>query len=155
MISKEDVYALAKSIVESGYFPNEVLVAVREQSKLVVVEGNRRLAACKLLISPEAAPASFQAKFRSLSVKANLSQLKEIPVCIAPSREATHATSFEAVHTKLPISKMGTCDAGQIFTDNLIERGMSIEEIAKTSGQGNLMFAIVCETITYMKWRAA
>ncbi|MGD0410987.1 MAG: hypothetical protein ABSC18_04735, partial [Verrucomicrobiota bacterium] len=33
LVSKEDVYSLAKSIVESGYFPSEVLVAVREQSK--------------------------------------------------------------------------------------------------------------------------
>ena len=86
------------------------------------------------MISPEAAPASFQAKFRSLSVKANLSQLKEIPVCIAPSREATHALVLKR-HTKLPISKWEPVMQAKFYRQ-LIESGMSIEEIAKTSGQG-------------------
>lgn len=134
LVSKEDVYSLAKSIVESGYFPNEVLVAVREQSKTVVVEGNRRLAACKLLISPEAAPSNVQGKFRSLSAKANLPQLKDIPICIAPSREATHALVLKR-HTKLPISKWEPVMQAKFYRQ-LIESGMSIEDIAKTSGQG-------------------
>src|SRR4051812_10281113 len=75
LVLKEDVHAIARSIVDSGYFPNEVLVAVREDSKLVIVEGNCRLAACKLLISPDAAPTNLQSKFRSLSAKANLASL--------------------------------------------------------------------------------
>jgi hypothetical protein len=134
LVSKEDVHFLAKSIVESGYFPNEVLVAVREQSKIVVVEGNRRLAACKLLISPDAAPTNVQGKFRSLAAKANLAELKDIPICIAPSREATHALVLKR-HTKLPISKWEPVMQAKFYRQ-LIESGISIEDIAKTSGQG-------------------
>ena len=133
LVSKEDVYSLAKSIVESGYFPNEVLVAVRENSKIVVVEGNRRLAACKLLISPNAAPSTVQGKFKSLSANANLAQLKEIPICIAPTREATHALVLKR-HTKLPISKWEPVMQAKFYRQ-LIESGLSIAEIAKKSGQ--------------------
>lgn len=134
LVSKEDIYSLAKSIVESGYFPNEVLVVVRENSKLIVVEGNCRLAACKLLVSPEAAPAKSQGKFRSLSAKANLTQLSEIPITIAPSREATYALVLKR-HTKLPISKWEPVMQAKFYRQ-LLETGLSIEEIAKTAGQG-------------------
>src|ERR1700722_15805211 len=104
LVNKEDIYPLAKSIAESGYFQSEVLVAVRESSKLIIIEGNCRLAASKLLISPEIAPANVQGKFRALANKADLSQLKAIPICIAPSREATYPLVLKR-HTKLPISK--------------------------------------------------
>ncbi len=36
---------VAESIVTRGYFPNEPLLAIKEDGRLVVVEGNRRLAA--------------------------------------------------------------------------------------------------------------
>ena len=102
LVTKEDVFGIAKSIVENGYFQNEVLVAVREGGKTIVAEGNCRLAACKLLVSPDAAPAKFQAKFRALAANANLMQLKQIPICIAPSRETTFPILLKR-HTKIPI----------------------------------------------------
>jgi hypothetical protein len=43
------VNELVDSIAASGYWPHEVLFASREGGKLVVIEGNRRLAAVKLL----------------------------------------------------------------------------------------------------------
>jgi hypothetical protein len=133
LVAKEDVHSLARSIAESGYFPNEVLVANRDGHKTVVVEGNRRLAACKLLISPDAAPTIHQARFRGLSAKANLAQLKAIPICIAPSREATHAIVLKR-HTKLPISKWEPPMQAKFYRQ-LLDSGLSIEEIVKSSGQ--------------------
>jgi hypothetical protein len=43
---------VAESIVARGYFPNEPLLAISENDQLVVVEGNRRLAALKALREP-------------------------------------------------------------------------------------------------------
>ena len=40
---------VALSIAENGYFPHEPLFVAREDEGLVVIEGNRRLAAVKLL----------------------------------------------------------------------------------------------------------
>ena len=43
---------VAESIVTRGYYPNEPLLAIREDGHYVVVEGNRRLAALKALREP-------------------------------------------------------------------------------------------------------
>jgi hypothetical protein len=56
LVEHDDVYGLAKEIVEQGYWPLESLIAVKEGSKSIVVEGNRRLAALKVLINPTLAP---------------------------------------------------------------------------------------------------
>jgi len=45
------VNEIVNSIATSGYWPQEVLFAAKEEGKLVVVEGNRRLSAVKLLLS--------------------------------------------------------------------------------------------------------
>lgn len=47
--TKMAVDEVALSIAENGYFQHEPLYAAREGGKLHVVEGNRRLAAVKLL----------------------------------------------------------------------------------------------------------
>lgn len=48
----KEVSELVDSIAYNGYWRQEVLFAVQESKKLIVVEGNRRLAAVKLLRSP-------------------------------------------------------------------------------------------------------
>jgi hypothetical protein len=44
---------LMTSIGENGFFPGEPIIALRGQEKHIVVEGNRRLAAVKLLAAPQ------------------------------------------------------------------------------------------------------
>ena len=38
-----DVQELVQSIVASGFFPHEPLIALKQGSKYIVIEGNRRL----------------------------------------------------------------------------------------------------------------
>jgi hypothetical protein len=56
LVANDGVYELAKDITEVGYLPDSSLIAVYENGKHVVVEGNRRLTALKLLVSPTLAP---------------------------------------------------------------------------------------------------
>lgn len=49
LVNVYDAFEVAKSIASYGFFPSEPLIAVEEEGKLVVVEGNRRLTALKLL----------------------------------------------------------------------------------------------------------
>lgn len=59
MLEDATLIELMGSIGEQGYFPGEPLLAVRNpknDDEYVVVEGNRRLAAVKLLLDPERAP---------------------------------------------------------------------------------------------------
>ncbi|HEX4000241.1 MAG TPA: hypothetical protein VHX65_16940, partial [Pirellulales bacterium] len=49
LVAHEDVYELAKSVVDfGGLYPNESLIAIEENGNKIVVEGNRRLAALNL-----------------------------------------------------------------------------------------------------------
>ena len=44
-----DSLRIARSVAQFGYFPSEPLIVVEEDGVIIVVEGNRRLAALKLL----------------------------------------------------------------------------------------------------------
>ena len=47
-----DVREIVMSIAASGFFPHEPLIVTHEGEKNVVIEGNRRLAAVKVLLNP-------------------------------------------------------------------------------------------------------
>ena len=51
----EDVHELVLSITASGFFRHEPLIVVEEAGKYVVIEGNRRLTAVKVIRDPEVA----------------------------------------------------------------------------------------------------
>ncbi|NOT62225.1 MAG: hypothetical protein HOP19_18595, partial [Acidobacteria bacterium] len=48
-----DVRELVQSISASGFFPHEALIVAIERGQNIVIEGNRRLAAVKTLLSPQ------------------------------------------------------------------------------------------------------
>ncbi len=50
-----DVRELVMSIAASGFFPHEPVIVAREDDKNIVIEGNRRLAAVKILLKPDLA----------------------------------------------------------------------------------------------------
>lgn len=80
---------VAESIATRGFFPNEPLLAVRENSKLIVVEGNRRLAALKVLREPGLLEGSKQRQAERLSRRIAAQNIAKVPVTIAPNRRAT------------------------------------------------------------------
>lgn len=88
LVEHDAVYELARDITTQGFFPTEILLGVRDGDQLVIIEGNRRLAALKLLINPELAPQPHLEKFRRLSEKITATVISKIQVSIAPSREA-------------------------------------------------------------------
>jgi hypothetical protein len=51
-----DVRELVQSISASGFFPHEALIIAEEKGKKIVIEGNRRLAAVKVLLAGSAGP---------------------------------------------------------------------------------------------------
>lgn len=87
LVTHDDVYSLARDITDKGYFPTEVLVGIEDDGNQIVVEGNRRLAALKLLLSPELAPEGTVKRFRSLHGKVLIDNVHKVRVVFAPSRE--------------------------------------------------------------------
>jgi hypothetical protein len=69
MLSDATLIDLMASIAENGFFPGEPIIAMKERRNYIVVEGNRRLGAIKLLIDPSLASISPKA-VQSLSEEA-------------------------------------------------------------------------------------
>jgi len=129
LVKHENVYELAKGITERGFFRVELPIAVEEGGKLVVVEGNRRLAALKLLISPNLAPESERAKFKKLSNKTVISQIKKILVTIAPSRDAA-APVILSKHTRKEVEGWSPVMQARFYADRVAD-GSTVAELSK------------------------
>lgn len=75
MLSDATLIDLMASIAENGFFPGEPIIAIQEEDYLVVIEGNRRLAAIKLLNNPDLAtisPKSVQSLSDEARQKSNI-----------------------------------------------------------------------------------
>jgi len=81
---------IAESITVRGYFPNEPLLAIKEDGRYVVVEGNRRLAALKVLREPGLLEGSLRRQAERVSrYISDRKLIAKVPVIIAPTRRAT------------------------------------------------------------------
>lgn len=81
---------VAASIATRGFFPNEPLLAIRENGRTVVIEGNRRLAALKALREPGLLEGAQARQVERLSRRiTDLQSIATVPVTIAPNRRAT------------------------------------------------------------------
>lgn len=91
-----DVRELVQSISASGYFPHEPLIVAQEGKKLVVIEGNRRLAAVKVLLSHKLAKENGW-EVPTLPAAA-LSNLRELPAILANREESWRYLGFKHVN---------------------------------------------------------
>lgn len=91
-----DVRELMQSISASGYFPHEPIIVTKEAGKFVVIEGNRRLAAVKVLLSSILAKENGW-EIPKLSAEA-LEKLKELPAIISNREESWRYLGFKHVN---------------------------------------------------------
>src|SRR5689334_15117892 len=88
LVAHDDVYELARDIADVGFDPVEALIGCEDGGKTVVLEGNRRLAALKLLQDPTLSPEAYLARFKKLSAASTLDLPARIRVLVAPTRDA-------------------------------------------------------------------
>jgi len=129
LVDHDKVYELAQNITQNGYYPVESLIVVREGGKMIVIEGNRRLAALKLLIAPEAAPEDQIPKFRALSNRIDKATIKKVKVVIAPDREAT-APILMSRHTSRQIESWEPIMQASFYS-NLLRNGVTIDDLSR------------------------
>ena len=129
LVDEFNVLEIAKSIAKNGFFINETPIVVKVGKIFVVVEGNRRITALKLLRNPELAPARKKYSYSRLAEDVDTSQWERIPVYIAPSKEAAspiliarHGTEMTSPWQR--IMKMRFL-AGEVL------KGVSHEEISE------------------------
>ena len=124
---------VADSIARRGYFPNEPLLAVEENGKSVVVEGNRRLAALKALREPGLLQGSIKRQVERLSrVMLDQEGIKRVPVTIAPSRKATDR-QVSARHIGTPVLAWQAENRASFILDKLAE-GYGNDELRDALG---------------------
>ncbi|ETN94408.1 hypothetical protein P278_23500 [Zhouia amylolytica AD3] len=88
LIEKEKVLNLAKDIISMGYFRNESPIVVKENGRFHVLEGNRRVSACKILINPDLIKSSVKRNnIKKLLRGFDLGIIEKLEVIVAPSRE--------------------------------------------------------------------
>jgi hypothetical protein len=132
LVTHDSVYELAKDIATQGFFPTEILLGVRDGDQTVVIEGNRRLAALKLLINPELAPEAHLEKFRRLSEKTTPAVLAKVQVSLAPSRQAATPILLSR-HTAQQIQSWKRPMQARFYRQ-LLERGLTPEDLMQTYG---------------------
>jgi hypothetical protein len=129
LLEHEQVDELVRDIAENGWIPGDSLCAIEEDDTLIVVEGNRRLAALKLLLDPGLAPESWKRKLKPFA-KSRSSVPDTVRVVIAPSREAAAPLVLRR-HTKGAIHGwdllmqarfLRSLAQGGLFTRDLVSR---------------------------------
>ncbi len=86
-----------ESIAQNGFFPDELPVGVQEKGKIVVIEGNRRVAALKALARPELVATKETAIKELLKIAAPFP--RKLEVVLAPDRSSVRRL-LAAKHTQ-------------------------------------------------------
>lgn len=124
------------SIAERGYEKFEPLVAMEEGDQLVVLEGNRRLAAVKLLLDPDLLnKEAARRRIPRLPVE-KLNTCKELPVIIVRSREeAAGYIGFKHVNGPARWSSLAKAKFGVDFFDSLSQKQSPHERMKSLTKQ--------------------
>lgn len=93
----EDAMSILESIYQSGYFPDEPPVVVKEKGKYVVLDGNRRIVSLKAMLSPSIAPSKYIHRIEKLM--SDRQPIEDISVHVATSRDEA-MEYLAAKHTK-------------------------------------------------------
>lgn len=131
---------IAASIVENGFWAHEALLVVHEklapkdkQTSLVVVEGNRRLAAVRLLLAARASKPS-SPKWKELAnglTKSAVEKLRHLPTIKADERG--EVDSFLGFRHVTGIKQWEPHEKAA-FIAKLVDRGLPYEEVARRIG---------------------
>lgn len=84
LFANENAFQILENVIENGWFIDETPIVIKNRNKYIVLEGNRRIAALKVLQNPLLAP-SCHAKVKPLS--SGVIPIKQIEVLLAPNRD--------------------------------------------------------------------
>jgi len=127
-----DVMELVLSIASSGYFPHEPLIVTEENGKYVVLEGNRRLAALKVLTKNGLAAKNKWQVPEITSIEKE--KLLEVPVIIQDRESSWKYLGFK--HVNGPAKWTSFAKAKYIAQVHR-EYNIPLEEIARQIGDGH------------------
>ncbi|CAF1163407.1 unnamed protein product [Didymodactylos carnosus] len=125
LFANEDAMQIVETIAQNGYFPDEPPVVVKELGKLVVLEGNRRVASLKAMHTPSIAPKRYAGRIKKLMT--NRIPIDSVWVHVATSRDEA-MEYLAAKHTKTT-RKPWTALRRAYFYYAQKESGQSIDQL--------------------------
>lgn len=122
LFDNEKAFEIAKSYAENGIYPDEFPIGIELNGKVIVIEGNRRIAALKALSEPDIVPA-FSKKLKKLKDP----KIDSIELVIAPDRKAAikHIANRHTTNQKLPWKPLRQA----YFYKSQLEQGTTIEQL--------------------------
>lgn len=134
LLRNSDVQEIATSIARDGYFPMEQMVGYIDSGDGLkyIVEGNRRLLACKLIKEPRKAPIEYRRFFERLAKRADVRQIVRVRVLWAPNRESAWKMIVRK-HTKSTMKDWKPIMQANFYLQPL-EEGYSIAEASELLG---------------------
>lgn len=129
LMGAEEIYL---SIAASGFFEHEPLIVIKEPAtnKYIVIEGNRRLAAVKAILSPGFIDQHGSSNLPKISEKI-IDDIHSLPCIEATREDAWRFIGFKHVNGA---AKWGSYAKAKFIAQIKNDYGMSISEIAKQIG---------------------
>src|SRR6266498_3664245 len=133
LFQTEDVRELAEGIIENGgLLPGERVILVHEGASHVVLEGNRRICACQLLLDRDLIPHGHKAKF-PVAEEEIRKRIAKVQADLSPNRPAAEYVITKR-HTDPGIKKWSIV-AKQRRIARYLQEGHSLEEAAQYYGE--------------------
>ncbi|MFH7013107.1 hypothetical protein ACHRV5_14665 [Flavobacterium sp. FlaQc-52] len=134
LIENESVFELAKEISEKGYFVGESPIICEENNKKIVLEGNRRTAALKILQDPTKYLTKKRAEILKENItKNNIDVTKKINCFISPNRLMANPLIYNR-HKGDSLKKWKTGNQYSFLADMIYRDGLTLEEISNSLG---------------------
>jgi len=134
LVENEAVYELAKEISEKGFFVGESPIICEEKNKKVVLEGNRRTAALKILQNPDKYLTKKKAATLKENIRVNKIDIdKKIRCFIAPNRFAANPIIYNR-HKGDSLKKWKTGNQYAFIAEMVYRDGLSLKDISDSLG---------------------
>lgn len=128
MMARYGIRDLITSILSNGFYPDEILYAIPDEAqpnKRIIVEGNRRLTACKIIKKPSILKGTPYSAFisrieRHPNYLSAVETIKKLNLVELSSRSAAR-TYIASKHTKESIKRWSVYTQGAYYIDLLTE----------------------------------
>lgn len=136
MIERFKVEELAESIIASGFMDFDPLIGCEHNSKVTILEGNRRLAAVQLLLKPSLAPGRYRGSWEELSKRVSQGhrdRMSRLSVNVCKDRAAADVTAYIGFRHVTGVLQWPALEKAS-FIARLIGDGWSYNLIAERLG---------------------
>lgn len=126
LIANHKVYELAKDIATNGYMLGEEPFVCKEGNSFVVLEGNRRVAACKVLLNPY----KYLTKIKAQNILSYNSEIEKLDCYLAPTRKDADFIIYRR-HNGVPLERWNKISQDAYFYNLFNVQKASIENISR------------------------